>query len=612
MSWENPAAARETASVSHLHASADQIAQAQVGYNAGQWWSAASDAVSAIHLAACALRAACVTAPDMPALPPPALLTTDADAAAWIAAAKQYHAAASTAVTSATGVGQPPPGSRAAPVRHLIPSNGWSIALQSAARALRTTLQGNPVCGDTSLGAMTRAFQTLFNLESREHVAIDCEYDPATASALAAVLGEAPPALWGQGGRCSGQTPHCKTASISPNAIHFAAGVAMYRPELTNPSAPNTNPVFAAAKDLSDILRRHPACNDAALAQATGAFQRSYNAHWAPLHMPVVYLTVDCEYGPATWSALNNVGYWAGTPLWGAQGPCHGQKANCPPSAISPNAVHFAAGAPTMKQAWQVWEGERVAAIEHLGVGQTVAAEVRGVGAVHFHKHPSGTTLVYGPRGLGALAAQDGGSQTTDPALLAAVQAMLGGDPCSLYMNPAGNPAVRMFQVAWNGTTDSNMGSPALTVDGKYDPNTANAAAQANGSNVPAACKEAPPAPPANQVTCPDGSVHPAGYQCPAAPPPPGGTPTNYLPWVIGAVGVVAVLGVGYAVMSKPTSKDMKAHAKHHDRMAAHHRLHAGHARHVARATAAEESALESHRRRRAREEARRHRARAA
>jgi hypothetical protein len=492
MSWENPAAARETASVSHLHASADQIAQAQVGYNAGQWWSAASDAVSAIHLAACALRAACVTAPDMPALPPPALLTTDADAAAWIAAAKQYHAAASTAVTSATGVGQPPPGSRAAPVRHLIPSNGWSIALQSAARALRTTLQGNPVCGDTSLGAMTRAFQTLFNLESREHVAIDCEYDPATASALAAVLGEAPPALWGQGGRCHGQTPHC----------------------------------------------------------------------------------------------------------------------NQP--AINPNAVRFAAGAPTMKQAWQVWEGERVAAIEQLGVGQTVAAEVRGVGAVHFHKHPSGTTLVYGPRGLGALAAQDGGSQTTDPALLAAVQAMLGGDPCSLYMNPAGNPAVRMFQVAWNGTTDSNMGSPALTVDGKYGPNTASAAAQANGSNVPAACKESPPPPPANQVTCPDGSVHPAGYQCPAAPPPPGGTPTNYLPWVIGAVGVVAVLGVGYAVMSKPTSKDMKAHAKHHDRMARHHRLHAGHARHVARATAAEENALESHRRRRAREEARRHRARAA
>jgi len=50
-------------------------------------------------------------------------------------------------------------------------------------------------------------------------------------------------------------------------------------------------------------------------------------------------------------------------------------------------------------------------------------------------------------------------------------------------------------------------------------------------------------APPANTVTCSDGSVHPAGYVCPAAPA--SGTTTGTSTGTIVAIGIAAVAAGG-------------------------------------------------------------------
>lgn len=63
---------------------------------------------------------------------------------------------------------------------------------------------------------------------------------------------------------------------------------------------------------------------------------------------------------------------------------------------------------------------------------------------------------------------------------------------------------------------------------------------------------------PTAQVTCPDGSVHPAGYAC----PPPEGFFSKYWPW-LAALGV-AVAG-GYYLYSKREHEHHGAsHGKHH------------------------------------------------
>jgi hypothetical protein len=56
-----------------------------------------------------------------------------------------------------------------------------------------------------------------------------------------------------------------------------------------------------------------------------------------------------------------------------------------------------------MTASWQIWGGAPIRALDDKPVGFTGIGSVEGVAAaVHFHKHPTGRVLVYGPAGLGA------------------------------------------------------------------------------------------------------------------------------------------------------------------------------------------------------------------
>ena len=100
------------------------------------------------------------------------------------------------------------------------------------------------------------------------------------------------------------------------------------------------------------------------------------------------------------------------------------------------------------------------------------------------------------------------------------------------------NTAVHNFKVDWNA---AGLTPQVPVGTGQYEAVTAAAVSTALGGTGPLACGAAPPAPP-QTVTCADGSVHPAGYVCPAAP---AATATNYTPWLI-AAGVVVVAGGAY------------------------------------------------------------------
>ena len=138
-------------------------------------------------------------------------------------------------------------------------------------------------------------------------------------------------------------------------------------------------------------------------------------------------------------------------------------------------------------------------------------------------------------------------------AVLAASQAMTGVD---LTTTAACAPVMAM-QTAWN----SNGGTPALTVDGGYGAASAEALAAAASiagqGHVPAAVTTFPkcggsPTPPATTVTCPDGSVHPAGYVCPGSSPiqPSGGMP-KWLKWLLIVLAAGAVGTIGYLIYKK-------------------------------------------------------------
>lgn len=87
------------------------------------------------------------------------------------------------------------------------------------------------------------------------------------------------------------------------------------------------------------------------------------------------------------------------------------------------------------------------------------------------------------------------GSPTYDPTLLAAATAITNlNDPCNLTASGA---TVAAFQTAWNATIDGNMRQSTnsqnvvnwpLTVDGKYGPNTADAAQAALDQQSPSPC----------------------------------------------------------------------------------------------------------------------------
>jgi hypothetical protein len=112
-------------------------------------------------------------------------------------------------------------------------------------------------------------------------------------------------------------------------------------------------------------------------------------------------------------------------------------------------------------------------------------------------------------------AAEAGGGGTTDPNLQITAQTLAGIDPCV----STASSAVAGFQQAWNQTGDTNYGTPALTVDGKYGPATAAALAQVIGGNSSAPC-----------VYCSDGSVKHPGETCAAPAPPPAPTPPAPVP----------------------------------------------------------------------------------
>ena len=137
-------------------------------------------------------------------------------------------------------------------------------------------------------------------------------------------------------------------------------------------------------------------------------------------------------------------------------------------------------------------------------------------------------------------------------AVLAASAAMTGVD---LTTTAACAPVMAM-QTAWN----SNGGTPALTaIDGKYGTDSADALAAAASmvagqGNVPAAVTTFPNCggSPTPTVTCPDGSVHPAGYVCPGSSPiqPSGGMP-KWLKWLLIVLAAGAVGTIGYLIYKK-------------------------------------------------------------
>jgi hypothetical protein len=133
----------------------------------------------------------------------------------------------------------------------------------------------------------------------------------------------------------------------------------------------------------------------------------------------------------------------------------------------------------------------------------------------------------------------------TDPSVVAAATAM---NQVADFTSSAACGPVQTFQSAWNAAG----GSPTLSVDGGYGPNTAAANAQVaaanGGGNVLAAltsgfpsCGVSPPSP----VPVPPMPV-------PVAPPvaPPSTSSTNVWPWVIAGV-VVAGGAVALAMASK-------------------------------------------------------------
>jgi len=192
--------------------------------------------------------------------------------------------------------------------------------------------------------------------------------------------------------------------------------------------------------------------------------------------------------------------------------------------------------------------------------GKTVKT---GAGAAYANPNAGLMAALGAPvRGFGVGEAPSGGG-TTDPNLQITAQTLASVNPCV----SSASSGIAGFQQAWNQTTDSNYGSPQLTVDGKYGPATASALAQVIGGNVNPPCVYcadgsvqppggscASPAPPAPQpITCPPGQVvDTATGNCVPAPnpTPSGGSNTGLI-----VAAVVAAIGLGGAVAYARTKK---------------------------------------------------------
>jgi hypothetical protein len=156
---------------------------------------------------------------------------------------------------------------------------------------------------------------------------------------------------------------------------------------------------------------------------------------------------------------------------------------------------------------------------------------------------------------------------------------------------------VKAFQSAWNAAG----GTPALTVDGGYGPQTgsANAAvAQANNlgnvqagltSGYPTCGGGTPPPPP--PTTCPQGQTLVNGQCVPTPAPSPSTSSSSLWPWILGGAGLLAVGGVIYAATKKPSSKELASAGQKHAMRATTHRKIATHMHAAAHHRAREEAA---------------------
>lgn len=250
-------------------------------------------------------------------------------------------------------------------------------------------------------------------------------------------------------------------------------------------------------------------------------------------------------------------------------------------------------------QDWRVWTGSEPKVLSGLPPGSTVEGSVVGFGAVHFHRHPEGQVLVYGPEGVGAAI----GLGAASPALQAVVLAFINGLATDSIPNGTSDPAVVAIQTQWN----ADGSTPQLVVDGLYG-GCAAAASQAVNPAAPAAyvpnlsdgtynCATpgpyvpgvpgggggGPPYP--DPGNCPSGTAwNSTTGQCVATGPNPTPTPgtpasggSGYV--VLGVLAAAAVGVVAIAALSSSPSTPAKAAAKKkrlpHKAAPAHHRARA-------------------------------------
>ena len=172
---------------------------------------------------------------------------------------------------------------------------------------------------------------------------------------------------------------------------------------------------------------------------------------------------------------------------------------------------------------------------------------------------PQGSTMYPTAHlGLGAGAASADANAAYDAASNAANAMAADSNYCASVhtVGSAVNTAVHNFKVAYNawvaGGDPDSPSTPLPINTGNYEPVVASAL-QALLGGGPTGCTGVTPPPPAQQVTCADGSTHPAGFVCPppAQPVPAATTTTSYLPWVLGGVAVLAVGAVALVAASK-------------------------------------------------------------
>lgn len=157
-----------------------------------------------------------------------------------------------------------------------------------------------------------------------------------------------------------------------------------------------------------------------------------------------------------------------------------------------------------------------------------------------------------------AVTAAQGGNPPPPSNLQQLAQAVLDAeatDPAFCTNVPQGgtkaNTVVHDFKNGWNAAGKT----PQLAHNGQYDAPCADAVASLTGTNAsPCNAGPPPPPPPPGQVTCSDGSVHPAGYVCPAPIVPVSGMPM-WLKVLLGVLLVGSILTIGTLLYRRSKKK---------------------------------------------------------